>query len=222
MAQPAHNFEQPHDRDSRLHALGLDTPTVEQIVMHGLLARQSCSPLSPPSYPGTVQWAETIIGSRVVLIPRNWTPNDDRNFSRIVNPEETVAIVVATGDELTGNPAEKREPRTRYPKGPETTAAVQTNAQMEFPGLAIAQFASISSTKLETWIILLLTNDFEGRYELSRPKAQDKEGRVISWSDRIFFPPIDIEGLSGQANDDNGDDDHDDDDGGLVVPVERI
>jgi hypothetical protein len=216
MAEPARNFEQPHDRNSRLHALGLDEATVEEIVVHGLGARQACSPLSPPSYPGTVQWAETIVGSRVVLIPKGWTPNDDHNFSRIVNPAETIAIIVATGDEHTGIAA--GEPRTRYPKGPETTAAVQANVQMALPGLAIAQFERVSPLALETWIALLLTNDLECRYELSRPRQQDKEGRVIAWSDRILFPPIEIEGLPGR--DDNGG--GDDEDGGLDVPVERI
>ncbi len=217
MAEAARNFEQPHERDSKLHALGLDAETIEEIVMYGLLARQACSPLSPPSFPGTVQWAQTIVGSRVALIPRDWTPNDDHNFSRIVSPDEAIAIVVATGDEDTGLATGK--PRTRYPKGPETTAAVQANAQMEFPGLAIAQFQKASPPSLETWITLLSTNEFECRYELSRPQAQDKEGRVIAWSDRIIFPPIEIEGLPGR--DDDGGDDHDDE-GGLDVPVERI
>jgi hypothetical protein len=217
MAEPARNFEQPHDRNSRLYALGLDEATVEKIVLHGLIARQGCSPLSPPSYPGVVQWAETIIGSRMILIPRGWTPNDAHNFSRIVNPEGTIAIIVATGDEHTG--IATAEPRTKYPKGPETTAAVLANEQMEFPGLAIAAFESPTAPKCETWILLPSTNDFEMRYELSRPKAQDKEGRVVSWSDRIIFPSIEIESLPGR--DDNGGDD-DDDDRGIDVPVERI
>lgn len=220
MAQPARNFEQPHDRNSRLYALGLDEATVEEIVVYGLRARQACSPLAPPSYPGTVQWAETIVGSRMILIPRNWTHSDAHNFSRIVNPEETIAIIVATGDEHTG--IATGEPRTRYPKGPETTAAVQMNVQMAFPGLAIAQFENVSPPSLETWIVLLSTNDFECRYELSRPQAQDKEGRVIAWLDRIIFPLIEIEGLPGREDDDGGDDHDDDDDGGLDVPVERI
>jgi hypothetical protein len=218
MAQPAHNFEQPHERRSRLYALDLDEIVMEEIVMFGVRARQSCSPLAPPSYPGTTQWAETIVGSRVHLIPKGWTPNDDHNFSRIVNPKETVAIVVATGDEHTG--IATGEPRTRYPKGPETTAAVKANVQMELPGLAIAHFDAISPPTLETWIALLSYNEFECRYELSRPLEQDKEGRVIAWSDRIIFPPIDIEGLPGRDND--GGNDHDDDEGGLDVPVERI
>jgi hypothetical protein len=219
MAEPARHFEQPHDRNARLHALGLDEATVEQIVMHGLLARQACSPLAPPSFPGTTQWAETVVGSRVILIPRDWTPSDAHNFSRILNPEETIAIVVATGDDYTG--IATGEPRTRYPKGPETTAAVNANLQMAFPGLAIAEFDKATPSGIETWILLLLTNDFECRYELSRPQAQDKEGRVIAWLDRIIFPPIEIEGLPGR-DDDGGDNGDDGDEGGLVVPVERI
>jgi hypothetical protein len=216
MAEPARNFEQPDDRDSRLHALGLDEVTVEKIVIHGLTARQACSPLAPPSFPGVVQWAETIVGSRLILIPREWTPNDAHNYSRIVSPDGTIAIVVATGDEHTG--IATSEPRTKYPKGPETTAAVEAN-QMAFPGLAIAALDKAAGVSIETWILLLSTNDFELRYELSRPRAQDKEGRVIGWSDRILFPPVEIEGLPGR---DDSPRDDDDEDGGLDVPVERI
>jgi hypothetical protein len=217
MAESAHSFEQPDDRDSRLAVLGLDAIAIEKMVLHGLMARQACSPLAPPSYPGVTQWAETIVGSRLLLIPKGWVPNDAHNYSRIINPDATIAIVVATGDEQTG--IASAEPRTKYPKGPETAAAVQANKQMEFPGLAIAALDKVAGSEIETWILLPSTNDFEMRYELSRPKAQDKDGRVIAWSDRIIFPPIEIEGLPGRDDKPRTDDDGDE---GLDVPVERI
>jgi len=217
MAEPARNFEQPHDRNSRLFALGLDEALIEKVALYGLMARQRCSPLSPPAFPGTTQWAETIVGARLVLVPKNWTPDDSHNFSRIVSPDGRIAIIVATGDEHTG--IATAEPRTKHPKGSETAAAVEINEQLSLPGLAVAGTAErVPGSQCETWVFLLSTNDFEMRYELSRPKTQDSEGRVIAWSDRIIFPPIDIDSLPARSDDDGDDDDL----GGIDVPVERI
>lgn len=216
MAESAHNFEQPHDRDARLHALGLDHATVEEVVLYGLRARQGVSPLAPPPFPGTTQWAETIVGARLRLVPRDWTPDDSHNFSQIISPDGRIGIVVATGDEHTG--IATAEPRTKHPKGAETEAAVEANAQLEIPGLSLAVEEGQVITR-ETWVVLLHTNELEMRYELSRPKTQDALGRVTAWSDRIIFPSIDVESLPSR-----GDSDGDDDDGttGIDVPVERI
>lgn len=217
MAQSAQSFEQPHDRNARLHLLDLDEATIERIVVHGLIARQACSPFSPTSYPGYTQWAETTIASRQFLAPKDWTPDDAHGFPRVVSPDGKIALTVATGDERTGIASD--EPRTKYPKGPETAAAVQVNEQLAFPGLAVVQPSDKAPvSQRETWMVLLTTAEFELRYELSCPRAQDKEGRVIAWSDRIIFDPIEIDSLPGR------DDDGGDDDGfaGLDVPVERI
>lgn len=217
MAEPAHNFEQPHDRNSRLYALGLDEATIEKMVLYGLAAKQACSPYSPPSYPGTTQWAETTIASRQFLAPKDWTPDDSHGFPRVVSPDGKVAIVVATGDERTG--IATAEPRTKYSKGPETSAAVAMNEQLTFQ-LQRSLVAEAPTPQRETWILLVTTNEFEMRYELSRPKGQDSKGRVVEWSDRIIFSPVEIDSLPARQDDDGGDDG--DGLGGIDVPVERI
>jgi hypothetical protein len=215
MAQPARSFEQPHDRNSRLYALGLDEATIEKMVVHGLVARQACSPFSPPSYPGTVQWAETTIASRQFLAPKDWTPDNSHGFPRVVSPDGRIAIFVATGDERTG--IATAEPRTKYSKGPETSAAVAINEQLAFQ--LEGALAQPDAVKRETWAVLVTTNTYEMRYELSCPSGQDAKGRVVSWSNRIIFPPVEIDGLPGR-DDDHGDDD--DGGSGIDVPIERI
>lgn len=216
MAQPAQNFEQPHERNAKLFLLGLDEATIAAVVLYGLKARQGVSPLAPPAFSGTTQWAETIVGCRLTLVPKGWSHDDSHNFSRTVSPNGGVAIVVATGDERTG--IATAEPATKHSKGSETEAAVERNAQIMIPGLAVAS----SVAQCETWVLLLCTTDYEMRYELSRPQKQNADGRVTKWSDRIIFPPIDLDSLPGR--DDEGRDDDDDDDGpeGIDVPVERI
>jgi hypothetical protein len=211
MAESAHSFAQPHDRNSRLYALGLDEATIAKMVLHGLAARQACSPFSPPSYPGTTQWAETTIASRQFLAPKDWTPDDSNGFPRVASPDGKIAIVVATGDERTGIATE--EPRTKYSKGPETSAAVAMNEQL-------ALVAEAPTPQRETWILLVTTNEYEMRYELSRPRGQDSKGRVVEWSDRIIFPAVEIYSLPARQDDDGGDDDDGLD--GIDVPVERI
>jgi hypothetical protein len=220
MAQAAPSFDQPHDRNARLSLLGLTETVIENTVARGLVARRACSPFSPPSYPGYKQWAETTIALREFLAPRDWTPDDSNGFPRVVSPDGSIALTVATGDERTG--IATQEPATKYPKGPETKAAVEVNEQLPFPGFAaVPDPAQPGSALRETWALLICTTELEVRYELSCPKAQAGDGRVVAWSSRIVFDPIDIESLPGRGDDSDGDSD-DDGFAGIDVPVERI
>lgn len=219
MAEPARNFEQPHERTTQLYALGLDEPTVEAVVVRGFVARQTCTAFDPPSYPGTVQWAQTHRALRETLTPRDWTPDDSHNYSRVVSPDHKTAVTVATGDEHTGK-AGAVEPRTKYPKGSETKLAVEMNAQLTLWPTASPVIADeVPRPRQATWMLLIATTEREVRYELSRPKGQDEQGRVVSWSERIIFPPIQIDSLP--TRNDHHDDD-DDGSAGIDVPVERI
>lgn len=228
MAELARSFEQPHERTSQLHSLGLKEATIHEAVLRGFVARQSCTPLDPPSYPGTVQWGETHRAIRLLTVPLEWTPDDSKNYSRIVSPNRMVAVTVATGDGFTGVRSKKGEmkiePRTKYPKGSETTLAVETNVTLEQLTLW-PQVRSIVKEQTQAgpqrqflWILLIATDEHEIRYELARPKGQDEQGRVVSWFERIIFDPVDIDSIPS----DRRDDDDDDNEGGLDVPVERI
>ncbi len=223
MAEPARNFEQPHERTAKLHQLGLDEGTITDAVLRGFVARQSCTSFDPPSYPGTHQWAQTHRALRELTAPRDWTPDDSRNYSRVVSPDHSVAVTVATGDEHTGvrSTSERSvsEPRTKYQKGSETKTAVDTNVSIDQLSLWPREDAPAGETTTlrDLWMLLIATDKHEVRYELSRPNGQDAEGRVVSWSERIIFEPIDIDSIPVQR-----DDDEDEDEDGFDVPVERI
>jgi hypothetical protein len=219
MAEPARNFEQPHERTAKLHELRLSEATIREAVLRGFVHRQGCTPFHPPSYPGTVQWAETHSALRGLLVPHDWTPDDSRNYSRVVSPDRAFSVTVATGDEHTGRPG-GTEPRTKYPKGSETRVAVQTNVNIDQLSLWPSENVSVVETPAQLrdlWILLIATDEHEIRHELSRPNGQDKDGRVVSWSERIIFEPIDIDSISKRR-----DDDDDADIDGFDVPVERI
>lgn len=221
MAEPARNFEQPHERTAQLHALGLDEATIEAAVLRGFVARQSCTSFDPPSFPGTVQWAQTHRAVRELTVARDWTPDDTNNYSRVISPNREIAVTVATGDDHTGVRG-AIEPRTKYPKGSETTLAVETNVHLEQLSLwpspsSIKQDLKQLPARQVLWMLLIATGEHEIRYELSRPKGQDEQGRVVSWSTRIIFEPIDIESIPARR-----DDDDDDNEDGFDVPVERI
>lgn len=209
MAEPARNFEQPHERTAKLHQLRLSEATIREAVTRGFVHRQGCTSFHPPSYPGTTQWAETHRALRELLAPHDWTPDDSRNYSRVISPDQTFSVTVATGNEHTGQPG-AAEPCTKHPKGPQTKIAVQTNVNIDQLSLWPHENASAVETPprlRDLWILLIATDEREVR----------SEGRVISWSERIIFEPIDIDSIPAQRDDD----DHADD-GGFDVPVERI
>lgn len=219
MAEPAHIFEEPHDRTAGLYALGLQEKTIRKAVVRGLIARRTCTAFDPPSYPGTVQWAQTHRAMRELHAEYEWKPSDANNFSRIISPNNAIAVTVATGDEFTGQNGEI-EPKTRYPKGTQTKLAVEVNAQQlslwPAPG---APVAVVEGARQALWVLLVSTTEHEVRFELSRPKGQDEKGHVVSWSDRIVFEPIEIETVT---TDERHDDEDDEGKSGIDVPVERI
>ncbi len=229
MAEPARSFEQPHERTSQLHHLGIKEATIHQAVVRGFVARQACPPIDPPNYPALVQWGETHRAIRLLTIPLNWACNDSKNFSRILSPDRTIAVTVATGDSHTGVRSKKGEakiePRTKNPKGSETALALQTNVNLEqltlWPQVRsiVKEHTQDWPQRQALWILLIAASDHEIRYELSRPKGQDEQGRVVSWFERIIFDPIDIDSIPSDRRDDDDDDNNED---GLDVPIERI
>lgn len=223
MAQPARNHQRPDERASRLFELGLEERKIEEAVIRGLSARQTCTPFHPPSYPGTTQWAETHAAIRQLLASAGWTPCDRRNYSRVVSPSGQVALTVATGDLHTAEVG-LYEPVTRYPKGPATRDAVEVNQQLSLLPKESAEHpeADAGAIATQTWILLLSTDEHDLCYELSLPAEQDSEGRVVSWAERIIFPTIEISAIPGRDQNDEDDDEDQGDSGDIDVPIERI
>src|SRR5436305_707990 len=103
------------ERADALAELGLTDDSLNEVVMAGEYARNSCTKNDPPCAPGFVAWKDSVRTFRDILIPEGWTRNDDNGFSTVVNPDETIAIAAATGDDKTGKA--DANPKTKYPRG---------------------------------------------------------------------------------------------------------
>lgn len=219
MADPAHSFEQPHERKARLFELGIDEQALATIAHRGLAARRACTPFDPPSYPGVHQWAQMHRAARELLAVRGWAPDDSRNFSRVVRSDGAVALTIATGDENTGLHSEPGvpQPTTKYPKGTETDLAITVNRQLrlwhEAGDLSID--VDTERPRRQTWWLLFAQVATELRFELSLPAGQDDRGHIHSWTERIIFEPISLESYGNEDDDDPGPTPID-------VPVERL
>jgi hypothetical protein len=171
-----------------LAELGLTAEVLIEAIRRGELARDGCTANDAPSAPGFYAWAGTVRALRDILMPRRWTRNDDVCYSRVISPDRTVAIAVVTGDDGTGKRG--ANPRTKYPKGAATQAAVSCNQQ----SLRFEEFAPVEDEgTAETWITWMLLRKRTGDSifaELSLPLSMTRDGQVESWQTRIILDPI--------------------------------
>ena len=127
---------------------------------------------------------------REKLIPLNWNRSDDGGYSLCVNPDSTLAIAVATGDENTGNPREM--PLTKSPKGPRTQLAIEINQHQSslFDDLPDIGISDLPNSDRTTWVLLQHYDQGrkEVRFELSLP--MNYSGKIDGWSERIIFGAV--------------------------------
>jgi len=184
-------YSEPRDVDQRLAVLGLDREVLTTAALQGLAGWASCTQNHPPTYPGTVAWAECTRAIREGLLTRGWTRKNETNLPLVINSDETMAIAVASGDAATGK--EEEFPCTRSAKGPKTAEAVRINRQRNFefmdPGPVIE---SINTPGRSTWLFLAYRDLVARvlRIELSRPISMSDDGHVDEWAERIIMTAI--------------------------------
>jgi hypothetical protein len=186
------NFRfEPWDVDARLRELGLERQLLRRAVEIGFAAFAEGTPNDAVPFPGYSMWAQASRGLRDLLAPHGWRRLNESNQCLVLDPRANRVLVVATGDENTGN--RDGVPKTKSKKGPRTIEAVQRNAYL-FPEMEEddpAEFVDAAGDR-ETWI-LLMHRDMEAqivRSELSRPVLMDPERRIGGWSERIQLDSI--------------------------------
>ncbi|SRR6266404_2099817 len=205
------------DVRQELAALGLTSETVIEALLAGETERALCTPNDPPCFHGIVAWARSLRRFREVLLSKNWTKDDTGNFSTVVNPDKTLAISVATGDNETGiyDPARPyASPRLKYPKGNMTRQAVDRNwmylylfPDMEAEAKTKAKEIEAAEKRI-TWMLVRRRENDKLFAELSLP-AEFNSGHVERWRHRILIGPLDLDPLvttgDGESGDDAGD-----------------
>jgi len=189
MGSPLLLYFDQSEVDQRLAALGLDMEVLTTAALQGLAGWASCTLNHPPTYPGTVAWAEGTRALREGLFARGWMRKNETNLPLVVNAAETIAIAFTSGDADTGR--KDGYPSTRSAKGPKTAQAVRVNQRQEQfafmdPGAVIA---SIKTAGRSTWLLLTYrdTASRELRSELSRPIDMTEDGHVSKWAERIIL-----------------------------------
>jgi len=178
------------DVHSRLSELfGVDEHEFRQAIISGNLSRQNLTADHPKISRGFVMWMESTASLRKILRPKGWERHEVRNFERTVNRNLGIAILICSGDELTGTDA---TPSNKYFKGNTTKDAIALNQQLDMFPNSLPQEMNLDSNEdgFDTWILLHYIDKWnEIRIEISRPCSMiDK--KITDWAERIILQPI--------------------------------
>lgn len=193
----------PAESRDPLGEMGLDVEDLHAAIRYAYRYWLDCTENDPPGMAGYSLWGKGTRGLREQLGPKGWKRNQKGQAS-VVNADRTVAIVVSSGDEHTGDPA--RTPKTKHEKGITTERAVLGNAQLEMFALR-----DVEKPPPKTWMLLIAV-EVKGdktviHSELSRPAMMDEEHRVCAWFERITLPDIVDDDEATRERNRNRDDD---------------
>jgi hypothetical protein len=202
--------------DARLRELDLTVGLLRQVGEAALRARASCSPLHPPTYPGTAAWGASVLTLRTLAIPRGFRAADPGNFSMTINDDKRFYIVAATGDEHAGYYS-GRDPSTKTPKGLKTQQAVRRQLTL-WPEAETEEAKRQGGVEgyFGMWLLLNFRNR-EVQIELSVP-SEIRRGKIVDWHERNIIPAVRFDPEAASINPPEGDGFAPDFD----VPVQRI
>lgn len=214
----------PHSVRSRLHDLGLQQANLHSAILAGELYRDECTRNDPSILPGIMAWGKATRAMRELHSSDGWHADRVDGLEAVVSKDRRTAIVVVTGDAMTGIYStdegmdwRDREPRSKYPKGPAMRRAVGRNSGMfDFEG----PHPALVGVTTSTWLLLINVDEDEIRCELSLPKNFDDLAHVSAWHERIILDPIRRD--PGHPWQDNLPDNDDDLGADIDVEVRRI
>lgn len=177
---------------SALCALDLELELFERVGQSGLAGRRRGTRAHPRPYAGYECYAESTATLRRSLHTKGWKIRDVRNSAWITHPSDGFSIVVATGNELTGDP-ESDGVSTAQSRGRVTAEAVRSNSlQFCFPQMQDYMVSLGDKPSELLWFLLQRVEDNRRLYmELSLPETIDSGGFPLTWRHRIILPVID-------------------------------
>lgn len=191
MARRTKVIQGPGGRDARLRELGLTQEHLRGSLNGGLAAAALTSVNHPPNFGGTTLWAEAVRILRELLIPLGWRRDNSHNFPTVVSPDRTLAIAIARGDEITGDPNPRVSPTFQYSRGVVTERAVERNRTLPFDHLPEG-YGDEPDAIPALWFLLHRRVGTKLLCELSYP-TEIESGFVITWGERIILDPIDLD-----------------------------
>lgn len=142
--------------------------------------------------PGSYRYFAGIRNIRDLLAPKGWEPEKINNLELTVSRSKKVAIMIASGDKLTGILG-NGDPRTRNDKGNQTAKRVDLNArQLSFSGDGWELQNNLEDERWVTWVLLHHVDEIsnEMRMEVSLPIYMDEFNHVSQWRERLILPSI--------------------------------
>lgn len=183
-----------------LASLGIPLGVLENAARDGEYARDNCHEYHPPSFPGSVSWADTLRSLALGLKPIGYERDERNGLSVVVSPNGKHAISIQLGDEGTGDPT--KTPTTKYPKGDATRDLVTANRTLILPGMEghlRPKTRPLPDEGCKTWFFL------RRRPSVKRASSADPTRRVVHYLDHVFLElslPIVSEIVSETDDDD--------------------
>lgn len=161
------------------------------------IARPYATELSPPGAAGQIRFIHLVRNLTEVLMPAGWERCDRNNIARLIHPERKLAVVITSGDEVTGTPFSqlKRKPKTKYAKGAAIRRVVEVNDTPPLFDLA-EPAEEVDLDEYKTWFLLVHVSLLKIQSELSLAKTLDAKGFINDWIDRILFPDLPNDGTA--------------------------
>lgn len=189
-------YSESIDVRRKLSDLGVSEEVLSEAVTRGQAEARARTDNHPPMYRNLTPWGETTCALRESLSRDGWKRSDEGNLPFTVNADSTLAILVSTGDQNTGN--RDASPCTKCSKGPRTVDAVESNQLSLLPvALTPEEIKAIQNAESRvTWMLLFYLDltKRELRSELSSPIDMNREGQVADWAERIILTTMPFDG----------------------------
>jgi len=173
-----------------LSPMRLEAAVVERAVAVGAAERRAVSPAAPKSGPEYTRWMRTVesLHEGLMLLQLGWRRDDPDNLPYFSLPELRLGLVACSGGEFTGVPW--GNPSTKNDKGTAFARRVDLNGQATLFDQPTGDGAEFAVDDL--WVLLYNERDGMVFLELSHPMSMTGK-KIDTWSERIIFPPFDLE-----------------------------
>ena len=178
------------DDEAALLALGLSSEPLLEAVLTGLGASEMIDyKRDPRILRGILVWGKIFGGLCRALQADGWEKIETKNWPRMVNAADTVAIAVMAGDANTGHGADARP---RYRRGRMASIAVKIN-QLSLELDVVRRGDSVVSEEdlLRTYFLLYFRDAEAVHVFLGLPSAMS-EGEVKTWAECITVGSLEL------------------------------